>query len=992
MSLTLDNGEAAECVFTNTLCQPGTYDDTSACVPTDPGYYTNAPGAVAPIACFRGTYQPNSGQSSCLLADAGYYVDSIAATSQTACPAGTTSPAGSDSIDDCVATPATLTIAKATDPAGGTGFPFTLDPGAVTYAGQWGGSGVAQGQFNGPFGIASDAAGNVYVADTFDYRVQKFDANGNFLRAWGKDVKVGGVTGYEVCLAADTCKAGVNGSGDGEFNLPHGIVVDAAGNVYVADTYNSRIQKFDSDGNYLGQWGSGGAVAGQFNRPMGLAVDGAGNLYVAEVVNNRVQKFSGAGTFLAAWGYNVVVGGGINFEICTPADTCQAGSSSTGNGGFTNPYGGAVFGATVYVADTFNHRVQTFDLNGGYVNTWGSEGSGNGLFSRPYSITADAAGNLYVAEGANNRIQKFDGSGAYLGQWGSLGAANGQFDLPTGVATSGASVYVIEYNNDRVQRFAPTGATLDDGQSFTFSDLEPDTYRVSELVPAVWALTGVTCDVGCPTTSGNAVRVTLAAGDAVTCTFSNGESTAPDTTPPDTTISDGPSGATSSTDATFTFESSEPGSTFQCQLDGGGLEQCDDGDATYSGLADGAHTFTVVATDAAGNAGPPPATRTWTVDTTPPDTTNANGPSGYVPVNDLQFEFSGADDGSGVASFECRLDSGAWSACASPYSANDLPEGNRAFAVRAIDAAGNVDPTPDVRLFIVDTVVPNTSLDSHPAEFTSSNTVQFTFSSDDPTAEFRCLLNGSGLTTCASPHGYGGLAEGSYRFTVWAVDPAGNQDATPEEFNFTVDSTPPLVTFSDTTPTFAFGAADGDLGSGVPFDAFECRLDGGAWAACASPVTLDPLSDGQHTFEVRATDRAGNRSDPAGYTWTIDTTTPDTTPPDTTITNKPSNPSSNNSASFSFSSTEPGSTFECQLDSGGFSACASPQPYAGLSDGSHTFQVRATDAAGNTDPTPEAKKFASGGAQSRSFLLWVMKRAPFTEKRKSSGVSRRQHR
>ena len=196
VTLTLDADEEAECVFTNTLCQPGTYDDGAVCTFTEPGYYTDVPGAVAQLACVPGyyqpaggqtsclaanpgyyvatsaaisqmecspgkyqsnyaavqcnladpgyyaagtaaptqtacalgSYQPNSGQESCLLADAGYYVDAPAATAQTACPAGTTSSAGSDSIDDCLSTTATLTIAKTTDPAGGTDFPFTLDP------------------------------------------------------------------------------------------------------------------------------------------------------------------------------------------------------------------------------------------------------------------------------------------------------------------------------------------------------------------------------------------------------------------------------------------------------------------------------------------------------------------------------------------------------------------------------------------------------------------------------------------------------------------------------------------------------------------------------------------------------------------------------------------------------------------------------------------------------------------------------------------------
>ena len=99
---------------------------------------------------------------------------------------------------------------------------------------------------------------------------------------------------------------------------------------------------------------------------------------------------------------------------------------------------------------------------------------------------------------------------------------------------------------------------------------------------------------------------------------------------------------------------------------------------------------------------------------------------------------------------------------------------------------------------------------------------------------------------------------------------------------------------------------------------------------------------------MRATDAAGNTdATPASYTWTIDTAAPNTT-----ITAQPSDPSNSAAPDFSFSSSEGGSTFECQLDGGGWASCSSPKSYAGLSQGSHTFEVRATDAAGNTDATP----------------------------------------
>jgi len=120
-----------------------------------------------------------------------------------------------------------------------------------------------------------------------------------------------------------------------------------------------------------------------------------------------------------------------------------------------------------------------------------------------------------------------------------------------------------------------------------------------------------------------------------------------------------------------------------------------------------------------------------------------------------------------------------------------------------------------------------------------------------------------------------------------------------------------------------------------------------------SPRSYSGLADGSHSFQVRATDAAGNTDPtPASYTWTVDTTPPDTTPPDTTITAAPLAVSISSSASFSFTATEAGSTFACQLDASAFAPCVSPKSYSGLDLGTHSFQVRATDPAGNTDPTP----------------------------------------
>ena len=139
----------------------------------------------------------------------------------------------------------------------------------------WGTSGDGDGQFYNAEGIAVDGAGNVYVTDWGRERVQKFTSNGGFL----------------LYLGTEGTGAG-RGTGDGQFHNPKGISVDRAGNVYVAETINHRVQVFDSNGRFQRKWGSEGSGNGQFDRPRYVAVDGAWNVYVSDSGNHRVQVFA----------------------------------------------------------------------------------------------------------------------------------------------------------------------------------------------------------------------------------------------------------------------------------------------------------------------------------------------------------------------------------------------------------------------------------------------------------------------------------------------------------------------------------------------------------------------------------------------------------------------------------------------------------------------------------------------------------------------------
>ena len=253
----------------------------------------------------------------------------------------------------------------------------------------------------------------------------------------------------------------------------------------------------------------------------------------------------------------------------------------------------------------------------------------------------------------------------------------------------------------------------------------------------------------------------------------------------------------------------------------------------------------------------------------------------------------------------------------------------------------------------IDNFAPDTAIDSGPSGATNDTDPSFSFSSSEAGSRFDCGLDDDGWFPCASPKTYSGLAGGHHTFKVRAVDRTGNVDAFPATRTFTVDTTPPDTTIdsgptgtTNLSPSFGFSSSE-------PGSTFQCSLDSGAFATCSSPKSYASLSDGSHTFQVRTTDPAGNTDpSPASRTFTVDAT-----PPDTTITSGPTGTTTNPSPSFGFSSSEPGSTFQCSLDSGAFATCSSPKSYASLSDGSHTFQMRATDPAGNTDPTPATRDF-----------------------------------
>jgi len=423
-----------------------------------------------------------------------------------------------------------------------------------------------------------------------------------------------------------------------------------------------------------------------------------------------------------------------------------------------------------------------------------------------------------------------------------------------------------------------------------------------------------------------------------------------DNTAPNTTITAQPSNPTGSSVASFSFTSSETGSTFECRIDGGSWGACTS-PKSYSGLADGSRTFDVRATDETGNLDLSPATFTWTVDTVAPNTTITANPANPTNATGATFTFTASEGGS---TFECRLDGGSWGACTTPRSYVSLTEVSHTFDVRATDAAANTDASPASYTWSIDVTNPTGTVTAPATGAHVRATIPLASNSADggsgvASVVFERSPAGAGTWT-ATPTSWDttGVGDGDYDLHVVTADAAGNV-FTSGAITITVDNTPPStsITAQPVNPTNATGASF-SFSSSEAGATFECRLGAGSWGACTSPKSYSGLADGSHTFEVRATDLAGNLDPtPASYTWTIDLTAPNTS-----ITAQPPNPTNATGASFSFTASEGGSSFDCRLDGGSWSGCTSPKSYTGLTEGSHTFDVRATDPAGNTDATP----------------------------------------
>jgi len=337
------------------------------------------------------------------------------------------------------------------------------------------------------------------------------------------------------------------------------------------------------------------------------------------------------------------------------------------------------------------------------------------------------------------------------------------------------------------------------------------------------------------------------------------------------------------------------------------------------------------------------ASFTWTVDTQPPPApTIASGPP---PLTDSTVATFAFNESEADASLTCTLDAAAPAACQTSYSG--LADGLHTLAVTATDPAGNAASSTPYTWTVDTQAPPPPTILTGPANPTADTDATFTFSDDaDPTATFRCRLDGDAFAPCSSGITYSGLDDGNHTFRVVAVDPLGHvSDAS--RYTWAVDTVHPLVTITGKPPLVTNQTnAEFTFTSDTPANGYQCSLDGAQFSACSSPQPYPGLADGSHTFAVRTVSKGHTPGPATSYTWTVDTI-----PPHTTITSAPPSASNSAVAAFAFASTEAGSSFVCSLNSGGFTPCTSPQTYSGLGDGSYTFRVEAVDAAGNADPS-----------------------------------------
>jgi len=266
-------------------------------------------------------------------------------------------------------------------------------------------TGSEPGQFQSPRAVAVAADGSLYVVDSMNDRIQHLSQDGEVLHVWG--------------MHADVSQGEAPG---GTFNEPWGIAVGLDGSVYVADTWNYRVQKFTADGRFITMWGFFGQAADApeaFYGPRGLTVDSQGRVYLADTGNKRIVVFGPDGDYITQFGTPGLGLGQLDEPVAVALD-------SAGN---------------VYVTDTWNQRVQVFtpDASGQAYTAfaeWPVDGwYGQSVENKPF-IAVDATGNVSVTDPELCRVISFLPGGQPIRVWD--GCQAGMLVLPSGIASDGS--------------------------------------------------------------------------------------------------------------------------------------------------------------------------------------------------------------------------------------------------------------------------------------------------------------------------------------------------------------------------------------------------------------------------------------------------------------------------------------------------------------------------------------------------------------------------
>lgn len=328
-----------------------------------------------------------------------------------------------------------------------------------------------------------------------------------------------------------------------------------------------------------------------------------------------------------------------------------------------------------------------------------------------------------------------------------------------------------------------------------------------------------------------------------------------DTHAPTVTLSQTPRAATNAPGADFTFHVDEPTTTVECRMDRGDWHACDTTTAAhYAPLGEAVHTFTVRATDGAGNTGS--AGYTWTVDRTAPSVVFTATPAAVTNDTTPSFAVSVSE----MATLECNLDDHGFVACSATASLLGLADGAHSLVVRSTDAAQNV---AEIRFsWTQDSVRPQTQLTSGPATSAPVNTARATLTfASEAGARFECSLDGGAWQPCASPVTYGGLANGPHTFSVRAVDAAGNVDGTPITRSWTVknDGAPTArIAVSRDADGFTLSAARSADPEGGALT-YRWLRNGAAAGSSATVHYAAPDHETRDVFTVTVSDATGQR-------------------------------------------------------------------------------------------------------------------------------------